>query len=275
MRDRSMAALLPLHTQLQSVFQSELAAAIDAIPKDVHGARKRCKKLRAMLRLLRDPLGDRYGALNRGIRDAARQLSGQRDDDVVNELCGKLQKATPELAWKAIPAALPPAASTGSNPIGEARTMLARIARQLDEDPFPPLTPEDLTQGLRKGYRRTRKRWRRALGDPRDAVPLHEWRKEVKYHMHNCQLMEPLWPALKRHRKALDRLADCLGDHHDRFMLMHRLQDLDTGHGIDHAGKIAQLQREQEWLAKRALRQAERLFALSPGAWWEQQVLGH
>lgn len=270
-----MAALLPLHTQLQSVFQSELATAIDAIPEDIHGARKRCKRLRAMLRLIRDPLGDRYGALNHGIRDAARALSGQRDDDVVNELCGKLQKASPEMAWTAVPAVLPPAAATGSGPVGEARTMLADIARQLEEAPFPPLTPDDLAQGLRKGYRRTRKRWRRALVDPRDAVPLHEWRKEVKYHMHNCQLMEPLWPALKRHRKALDKLADGLGDHHDRFMLMHRLQDLDAAQGDDHSGRIDHLQREQEWLAKRALRQAEPLFALSPGSWWQQQVLHH
>lgn len=269
-----MAELLPLHTQLQRVLRAELDTAIEAIPSDVHGARKRCKKLRAMLRLLRAPLGERYSPLNRGIRDAARALSGQRDDDVVAELCNKLQADAPELAWNAVPGALPPA--TASVDHGrDAGAMLTEIARQLDEEPLPALTPEDLAHGLCNGYRRTRKRWRKAMVDPSDATPLHEWRKEVKYHLHNCALMAPLWPALKRRRKELDRLADALGDHHDRFMLEQRLKALDEAEGGDHGGKRAHLQREQEWLAKRSLRQAERLFALSPSSWWHRQVLGH
>jgi len=272
MRDSGMAEILPLHTQLQRVFRAELNSAIEAIPSDVHGARKRCKKLRAMLRLLRGPLGDRYSPLNRGIRDAARALSGQRDDDVVAALCNKLHADAPEMAWSTVPAALSPAAADG--PRGDdAQAMLADIARQLDEEPLPVITPEDLALGLCNGYRRTRKRWRKAMVDPRDAAPLHEWRKEVKYHMHNCQVLAPLWPALKRQRKELDRLADALGDHHDRFMLEQRLYAVDGGKGSEHPGKLAHLRREQEWLAKRSLRQAERLFALSPSSWWQRQVL--
>ena len=266
-----MASLQPLHTQVLDVMRAELGESMAAIPADVHGARKRCKKLRATLRLLRGPLGERYSPLNRSIRDVARALSGQRDDDVVAALCTQLDKEAPELAWGNLPDALP-AARPGSAGFEEAHALLQAVDDQLAAEGLPPITPEDLASGLRNGYRRARKRWRRALPDPKDATPLHEWRKEVKYHMHHCQLLTPLWPALKSRRKALDRLADGLGDHHDRYMLEQRIKDLSTQAPEAHAHRLDQLEREQEWLAKRALRQAETLFALSPGAWWHRQT---
>lgn len=266
-----MAALQALHTQVLDVMRSELAGAIAAVPFDIHGARKRCKKLRAMLRLLREPLGTRYASLNSSIRDAARALSGQRDDDVMAVLCRQLHKDAPELAWSDLPAALP-AMDASTTGFDDARALLHSVDEQLADGGLPALTPEDLAAGLRNGYRRARKRWRRALQNPKDAAPLHEWRKEVKYHMHHCQLLTPLWPALKAQRKALDDLAEGLGDHHDRFMLEQRIRNLGDGAKAEHAQRLDQLRREQEWLAKRALRQAETLFALSPGAWWHRHT---
>ncbi|MHA7834901.1 MAG: hypothetical protein ACX94A_10525, partial [Algiphilus sp.] len=65
---------------------------------------------------------------------------------------------------------------------------------------------------------------------------------------------------------------DGLGDHHDRFMLEQRIKALGTPAVEAHADRLDQLDREQEWLTKRALRQAETLFALSPGAWWHRQT---
>src|SRR5690348_17534612 len=49
----------------------------------VHGARKDMKKLRTVLRLLRDALGKkRYRRANAHFRDAARALSASRDAEV-------------------------------------------------------------------------------------------------------------------------------------------------------------------------------------------------
>src|ERR671917_266737 len=57
----------------------------------VHEARKDMKKLRALLRLLRGELGDRVRAReNAAFRDAARELAGVRDADVMLETLGAL-----------------------------------------------------------------------------------------------------------------------------------------------------------------------------------------
>ena len=53
------------------------------VAQRVHGARKRIKMLRAIMRLLRGPLGDRFGDVNRLLRDAGRALSASRDAEVV------------------------------------------------------------------------------------------------------------------------------------------------------------------------------------------------
>ena len=62
--------------RLHGADQGELAAAI-------HGARKDLKKLRGLLRLVRDELGEKtFKAEDRRYRDAGRALSGSRDAEV-------------------------------------------------------------------------------------------------------------------------------------------------------------------------------------------------
>ncbi len=57
----------------------------------VHDLRKRCKRVRALLRLVRDSLGeDVYKSENRVLRDAARGLSPVRDAVVLIEVHDEL-----------------------------------------------------------------------------------------------------------------------------------------------------------------------------------------
>src|SRR5437763_13267226 len=64
---------------------AELRGEADSSPEvAVHEARKDMKKLRALLRLARDELGDEvYRRENECFRDAARRLSGFRDADMM------------------------------------------------------------------------------------------------------------------------------------------------------------------------------------------------
>ncbi|QDS90013.1 CHAD domain protein [Rosistilla ulvae] len=52
-------------------------------PTQVHQVRKRCKKLRGLLRLLRPGFEATYDKRNRWCRDTARLLSGARDAKVL------------------------------------------------------------------------------------------------------------------------------------------------------------------------------------------------
>ena len=56
----------------------------------VHQVRKRCKKLRGLLRLVRPCLGDTYQQENAWFRDSARALSDIRDAQALIESCDAL-----------------------------------------------------------------------------------------------------------------------------------------------------------------------------------------
>jgi len=73
--------------ELERLVRKELRAAIARLeegPPDeasVHEARKSVKKVRAIVKLLRAPLGPRYAAENKRLRAVARRLSQLRDAD--------------------------------------------------------------------------------------------------------------------------------------------------------------------------------------------------
>src|SRR3954447_10069692 len=77
----------------------ELRGQTDSSTEEtVHEERKDMKKLRALLRLARDELGDNvYRRENTCFRDVARELSGVRDADVMLGTLKRLDGSFPEL----------------------------------------------------------------------------------------------------------------------------------------------------------------------------------
>src|SRR5262245_36097888 len=79
----------PIGNQLARIVADELHKATremaEASPGGAssHAARTHVKKSRAVLRMLRKPLGDDYARLNEGARPAAHQLSAMRDADAI------------------------------------------------------------------------------------------------------------------------------------------------------------------------------------------------
>jgi CHAD domain-containing protein len=211
----------------------EMADGFDAT---VHRIRRRCKRLRGLLRLIR-PVFDGYSRENATIRDAAAELSGSRDAKVVLDTFDALL-ADGALSLsvenrEAVRALLQPPEGAVSEQHGRAmlddftarmRPLRDRIADwDLGGNGFGLI--ED---GLEATYRTLREDFATASRSE-DAEDLHECRKAVKYHWHHVTLLEKSAPnILSAQRDALGKLGEHLGDHHNLAVLAERLDSGDS-----------------------------------------------
>lgn len=209
---------------------------IDA-PTALHQVRKRCKKIRAVLRLVRGPLDkDRtYAAENAWYRDLARELATLRDADVLIETHDALVEAIkdPDIYRQC---------AVIRERLLERREQLARQVTDFDErlrtargtllegrDRVPDWASRVRGfKALEPGFRRTYRRGRRAMDAAyRSMAPadFHEWRKHVKYHWHACRLLRGIWPAVLDARcDELRALSERLGNEHDLSVYRRTLE---------------------------------------------------
>lgn len=218
---------------VRRIARQQVEGALEAIDKldgdkATHEVRKACKKLRALLGLVR-PVFANYARENAALRDLARTLSGARDARVLLDTFDVLVHDLPEAKVKPLAAVRARLAGgqqaiTGK-PLDEARAGLEaareRIAGwELEEHGWKALGP-----GLRMILRRARKAARRAEAAP-TAESYHELRKLMKHHWYHARLLAPLWPATLGPRVSeLGRLADLLGLHHDIAVFVHRITE--------------------------------------------------
>jgi CHAD domain-containing protein len=255
-------------------------SAIDQLRKDVkddfatavHEARKDLKKLRSVIRLVRDPLGEEvYRAENDRYRNAAQLLSGARDAEVKLETLAALEERfdgrLPRPGLAPLVNGLEGEREALSNPASLSDgddSSVAEAANRIEEGrdaiadwEFDGEGFELIAGGLKRSYGRGRKRFADTRDDP-SAENVHEWRKRVKdlwYHLRIVQDARP--DKLKKVRDRAHDLSDLLGDHHDLAVLRE-----------DAEGRAGLLRREtldslDELIEQR---QAELLDdALSPG----------
>ncbi|MAM59669.1 MAG: hypothetical protein CMN25_20365 [Salinicola sp.] len=251
-------------------------ALADEHPADaIHELRQRCKKIRALLRLVRPALGKRYALENRRFRDLAREVAGDRDDQVLvttfDALLAQVDERIDRRHYAAIRRKLDLrrqhacGQETSSDPGAlDARLLEAREAIalwRLDRSGFAAIAG---------GWQRSYEQGRDALARVRDeptTVALHDWRKRVKYHRHHCSLLREAWPrVLEARAEEGHRLSDILGDDHDLVMLAERLNAGEMS-SVD-ASRRAQLatwvERRRAKLRSEALPLGRRLFA-EPG----------
>ncbi len=199
--------------------------------KRVHEARRRCKKLRALFRLVRPDFAD-YREANAFVRDAARELGALRDTRVLRTTLTDLlaRAGSTTEAWQE-----PPHHETDAE-----REALARFAGRMHELEelskswrLDRISLATLAKGLRQTYRRGSSTRRTALRHRTDEA-FHDWRKFAKYHWNQLGLLEDCAPDIlpSAHRSA-GELADLLGLHHDLAILSQVLADDPGSLGIE------------------------------------------
>lgn len=253
---------------LRRIALGQLDVAVEALrgsgggsPEErVHEARKALKRLRALLRLLVDELGERtYEHESAVVRDVGRRLAGARDAEVLLSTLDGLLERQPKLGRRrgvqrlrarlrrerdgAAERAL--AAGVGlDGALAELLALRMRIAAwRLDgRDDLNALAP-----ALARIYGKGRRRMRRAADAGRRSRGrrLHEWRKRVKDLRYVAEMLERAdaeAPARgKRAKKArrqaraqakfvddvahrADELGELLGEEHDLAVLAERVR---------------------------------------------------
>lgn len=193
----------------------------------IHEVRRRSKKLRGLLRLVRPDFPD-FRSEDRAIRDVARVLADARDERVLRQALADLF-GWAEIAVPTLPPS-PEAQLREEQALAQARAMLEGIIQRLSTWPIADIDARTLRKGLAAIYRKGRKMRISALSSL-DAEDLHEWRKLVKYHATQLDLLATT-PEIEARQREAASLGTLLGTHHDLAMLRDRLS-----HEPEHFGR--------------------------------------
>jgi CHAD domain-containing protein len=254
--------------------------------KTLHDLRKTLKRLRGLMRLLRDDLGEQaFERENALLRDIGRRLSGARDAEVLASTLEDLLRRNPkklarrrgvrrlrahlrgerEGAAEATLADGPTRART----LGELRQLHARVSawRLADAGGIDALEP-----ALKRLYGQGRRRRRRATrGSGERTRAMHEWRKRVKDLRYAAELLN-----LDGVAQQADELGELLGEEHDLAMLAARVRaEGKRGSGRRGSGKrvlgtgtrkrlLKAIARRRKRLRTKALRDGRRLYGRKP-----------
>jgi len=246
--------------------------------KPIHEIRKATKRLRTLLRLVRDTIGEKhYRRENRAFRDIGRAFSDVRDAEVAEQ---SLEKLGAELRDELRPRALASvhralhartrAAQEGAKDrcrVRRVRTAVRKALTRVDRWSRVPDKWSSLRDGLERIHRDTRRAWKCALDDP-CLDTLHEWRKRAKNLRHVMELLEPIWPeVIEALAREVERLESDLGEDHDLAMLpAHVSSDSVCPNEHDRELLIALVDVRRRELQSRARRTAARVCQERPPA---------
>ena len=267
--------------ELRRAAHGRIDAALERLRRDtrtdvataVHDTRKDMKKLRSLLRLVRDGLGEqRYRAENDRYRDAARQLSPAREAEVNLATLAALRKRyadeapAAETLRRALELEHERVAVEGDaldERVAQVTEAIAAGATDIDDWPLDGDDFDLVQAGIERAYRRGRRGLRRVRDDP-TAENVHDWRKRVKDLWYQLRLLQDAWPAvLKASAAEAHELADLLGDHHDLSVLVAKARD-QAPDDPDTEMLAALGERRQAELLDAALQLGDRLYAEKP-----------
>ncbi|HSM66974.1 MAG TPA: CHAD domain-containing protein [Ilumatobacteraceae bacterium] len=265
----------------------DLSDAISDDPTEaIHDARKRCKKVRGLVRAVRPALGDDvYRVANDTARDAARELSDLRDATALTEtfrivveasdldLSGDDDTAVAArtvdhlLTERHLAAASELAADHPR--VERARDLLLATRAESGGWDLDDQGWDALAGGIEKTYERGRSAFRTSAEAP-TADNFHEWRKRVKYSWYHLRLVGDVAPTvLDPLADGFHDLADALGDAHDMVVLSETLGSLG-----DDVCDLAPVERllggYRSVLEQRSLALGARLFAEPKSAFVER-----
>jgi CHAD domain-containing protein len=198
----------------------------------VHGYRVALKRWRALLRLLRDPIGDEVVALRQEASQLSQEFGRSRDAqaalDALNDIVGSKEIAAPSISERTqatIADRLEGIRKTSETIALDAaalqrlRVGLARASASASVWPLERMSFEDVATALTQSYRRARRRlpcsWETA-----SAEDVHKFRKALVTFRYQVELIEPLWPKVWRtYTGEVQKLRLHLGKSNDLIIL--------------------------------------------------------
>ncbi len=270
---------------IRRVVREEIDEAFELLKKGpadpetaVHELRKHFKRIRAVLRLVRDELGEQvYDRENGALRGLGRRLAAARDASIRASTLDRLREAYEKdfpvdgvvpvkkrLESRRGAALRPLRRKPAFSPIGRE---LVTLRRRIPAWPIRKPGFDGLALGLRRIYRKGRKSEARAYASQTDEE-FHEWRKRSKDLRYGTELLEPVWPeALKDVEQTLHDLTDRLGDDHDFAELKKALTGSSRlvagAHGVGTVVELIDRRRAELQAAARPL--GELVFAEKAG----------
>lgn len=259
----------------------------DDVHETVQEARKRCKEIRAAVRLVR-PVLPTYKRENVHYRDAVRRLSDVRDAHAAIETFDdhlqpavEARGALDDSSLADIRATLVDRRETMAaeqdleRQLAEVRADLVEGRARVSDLPIATEGYDAVAGGLRKSYKRARNRMAEAYEEP-EFERFHEWRKRIKYHRYHTRLLRRVWVGpMKRRRAELKELSDIIGYENDlaEFEMVIHDEELFAPATREILNEIITAKRSEFHRQGRPL--GERLFAEDPdqlvdrlGAYW-------
>ena len=261
----------PSPAVLKAVARAELRALSGLLGKtgageSVHGARRRIKRLRSLLRLLRVPLGEEaFTALNSALRDTADALAVRRRAEALLGAAERLGGRKPARApWLAVAEAHRQEVAEGSSAeggLGAAQASVLAAVKELSRTRLEPGSGEAIGTAFIASYKKARKALDGGFHKGR-AEDLHEARKHVIHHIHHLDLLGAHLRHATRRIASLEKLREALGDIND----LDELSQLAAAAEPLSEAAVKAMAKRRGLLLKRAEAAARRLFRHKPKA---------
>jgi CHAD domain-containing protein len=246
----------------------------------IHSARKRFKRLRALVRLSRGGLGKELSAReNARFRDAGRPLSELRDADVLLQTLDRLVErygddGQADAIGQAREALVHRKQAVARQVLDHENTLahVSQILRDARDDVKRWEIDRDGLDVLSAGIQRIYKLGLRMLHEARESPtdePLHEWRKRVKDLWYALEFLKPVRPAFTESRSEMaSKLSDALGDDHDLAVLRMAISDSAPAILTMIDDRRAKLRREAFDLGEAIFNESPKDFARRFRAYW-------
>lgn len=239
----------------------------------VHETRKAMKRLRALVRLVREGIEPKvFRKVNDQAREVASVLAGRRDADVILATLKATAPSLPEALATRLLSKVPAASANGAHPntgraaINSAIKSLGELEADFRVIAPSPNEVELLIDGFEAGYRRARRAMAEALELGTDEG-FHDWRKYVQRHWRQLALLGLTAPD--RHEVRIETaraLSTELGRDHDLSIFMAAAANGQLGKlpARDLAVLKATVRRLQHESRERAIKIGEGLFKPKP-----------
>lgn len=248
--------------------EEALLGSHGALAERVHDARKRIKRLRAVLALVECDANAHE--LTEACRRAAAQLAGPRGHAALLHSYDRLVTLVPECENAALRSEL---RSRAESVAADAPEFLDAAAQSLHAARSAARRVEVAGAGfeaIERGFRATYRRARRALRRAQlteKATDFHAFRKPCKRHFYQLRLLEDVWPAVLEARTLeLDRTGELAGEHHDLSLLREEARQIvggDAGQKLEELIRGRERELEKQIIALGTLCFAERSRAIT------------